>query len=165
VKASHRRRKGFIQSLEHGGKVLMQEDNKVDAAFDFFNDRMGMPAICSHAINLEDLYLPHLNLSGTGNHSTEEEVWGAIQLLPSDRAPGSDGFTTRFLQNACELGCCWHVQDVDISDDHAFPHKVEVDLDMLHVLVLNVVGGEVNGVDVVTVDDGALHQWSVELLK
>jgi hypothetical protein len=94
VKASHRRRKGFIQSLEHGGKVLMQEDNKVDAAFDFFNDRMGMPAICSHAINLEDLYLPHLNLSGMGNHSTEEEVWGAIQLLPSDKAPGPDGFTT-----------------------------------------------------------------------
>jgi hypothetical protein len=38
---------------------------------------------------------------------------------------------------------------------HAFPHKVEVDLDMLPVLVLNGVGG----------DEGALHQRSVELLK
>jgi hypothetical protein len=57
------------------------------------------------------------------------------------------------------------VQDADISNGHAFPHKVEVDLDMLRVLVLNVVGGEVDSADVVTVDDGALHQWSVELLK
>jgi hypothetical protein len=46
-----------------------------------------------------------------------------------------------------------------------FPHKVEVDLDMLHALVLNGVGGEVDDADVVIVDDGALHQQSVEALK
>jgi hypothetical protein len=57
------------------------------------------------------------------------------------------------------------VQDTDITDGHAFLHKVEVDLDMLHALVLNGVGGEVDGADVVTVDDCALRQRSVELLK
>jgi hypothetical protein len=57
------------------------------------------------------------------------------------------------------------VQDVDITDGHAFPHKVEVDLNMLRALVLNGVGGEVNGVNVVIVDEGALRQWSVELLN
>jgi hypothetical protein len=57
------------------------------------------------------------------------------------------------------------VQDVDITDDHAFLHKVEVDLDMLHALVLNGLGGEVDGVDVVVVDEGALRQRSMELLK
>jgi hypothetical protein len=57
------------------------------------------------------------------------------------------------------------VQDVDITDGYAFPHKVEVDLDMLHVLLLNGVGGVVDGVDIVVVDEGALHQQSVELLK
>jgi hypothetical protein len=56
------------------------------------------------------------------------------------------------------------VQDTDITDGHAFPHKVEVDLDMLHALVLNGVGGEVDGADIVTVDDGAICQQSVELL-
>jgi hypothetical protein len=45
-----------------------------------------------------------------------------------------------------------------------FPHKLEVDLDMLHTLVLNGVAGEVDDADVVTVDEGALHQRSVELL-
>jgi hypothetical protein len=33
---------------------------------------------------------------------------------------------------------------------------VEVDLDMLHTLVLNGVGGEIDGADVVTVDESAL---------
>jgi hypothetical protein len=57
------------------------------------------------------------------------------------------------------------VQGADITDDHAFPHKVEVDLDMLHALVLNGVGGEVDGADIFTVDEGALRQRSVEVLK
>jgi hypothetical protein len=57
------------------------------------------------------------------------------------------------------------VQDTDITDGHAFPHKVEVDLDMLHALVLNGVGEEVDGADVVAVNDDALCQRSVELLK
>jgi hypothetical protein len=33
---------------------------------------------------------------------------------------------------------------------------VEVDLDMLHTLVLNRVGGEVDGADIVVVDERAL---------
>jgi hypothetical protein len=49
------------------------------------------------------------------------------------------------------------VQDADITDGHAFPHKVEVDPDMLRALVLNGVGGEVDGADIVTVDESALR--------
>jgi hypothetical protein len=57
------------------------------------------------------------------------------------------------------------VQDADITDGYAFPHKVEVDFNMLRMLVLNGVGGEVDGADVVTVDESAFRQRSVELLK
>jgi hypothetical protein len=32
------------------------------------------------------------------------------------------------------------VQDTDITDDHSFPHKVNVDLDMLHALAGGVEG-------------------------
>jgi hypothetical protein len=53
---------------------------------------------------------------------------------------------------------------VDITDGHAVLHKVEVDLNMLHALVLNGVDGEVDGVDIVAVDEGALHQRSMNLL-
>jgi hypothetical protein len=57
------------------------------------------------------------------------------------------------------------MQDVDITDGHVFPHKVEVDLNILRSLVLNGVGGKVDGANVVIVDEGALHQRSVEILK
>jgi hypothetical protein len=68
-------------------------------------------------------------------------------------------------EDVCELGYCRYVQDTDITDGHTFPHKVEVDLDMLRALVLNGVGGEVDGVDVIAVDKGALRQQSMKLLK
>jgi hypothetical protein len=49
-----------------------------------------------------------------------------------------------------------HVQDANITDGNAFPDEMEVDLDMLCTLVLNGVGGEVDGTDVITVDESAL---------
>jgi hypothetical protein len=64
-----------------------------------------------------------------------------------------------------ELRCRRHVQGTDITDGHMFPHKVEVDLDIFCALVLNGVGGEVDGGDIIAVDEGALRQRSVELLK
>jgi hypothetical protein len=48
------------------------------------------------------------------------------------------------------------VQDIDISDGNAFPDEVEFDIDMLCTLLLNGVGGEVDGVDIVIVDESAL---------
>jgi hypothetical protein len=48
------------------------------------------------------------------------------------------------------------VQDADITDGNAFPNDVEVDLNILCTLVLNGVGGEVDGADVVTVDKSAI---------
>jgi hypothetical protein len=57
------------------------------------------------------------------------------------------------------------VQDTDIINDHVFPYKVEVDLNMLRVLVLNGVGEEVYDTDIAVVDEGALCQWIVELLR
>jgi hypothetical protein len=55
------------------------------------------------------------------------------------------------------------VQGADITDDNAFPNEVEIDLDMLCALVLNGVGGEVDGADVVAVDESTLWQRSMEL--
>jgi hypothetical protein len=57
------------------------------------------------------------------------------------------------------------MQDVDMTDGHTFVHKVQDDLDMLCALVLNGVGGELDSADIVAVDEGALDQWSMELLK
>jgi hypothetical protein len=55
-----------------------------------------------------------------------------------------------------ELGGHRDVQDTNITDCNAFPNEVEINLDMLHTMVLNRVGGEVDDADVVVVDERAL---------
>jgi hypothetical protein len=55
-----------------------------------------------------------------------------------------------------ELGGRRYMQDTDITNGNTFPDEVEVDLDMLHTLVLNGVGGEVDDTDVITVDESVL---------
>jgi hypothetical protein len=59
-------------------------------------------------------------------------------------------------EDARELEGHRHVQDADITDGNVFPNEVEVDLDMLHTLILNRVGGEVDDADIVTIDESAL---------
>jgi hypothetical protein len=49
------------------------------------------------------------------------------------------------------------MHDADIADDNTFLDEVEVDLDMLGVLMLNGVGGEVDDADIVIVDESALR--------
>jgi hypothetical protein len=57
------------------------------------------------------------------------------------------------------------VQYADIADGNTFPDEVEVDLDMFSALMLNRVGGEIDGADVITVDESALRQRGMELLE
>jgi hypothetical protein len=64
-----------------------------------------------------------------------------------------------------ELGGRRYVQDAGITDGNVFPDEVKVDLDMLCMLVLNGVGGEVDSDDFVKVDESALRQRSMELLN
>jgi hypothetical protein len=48
------------------------------------------------------------------------------------------------------------VQDADITDGKVFSDEVEVDLNMLLMLVLNEVGGEVDDADIFAVDESAI---------
>jgi hypothetical protein len=44
------------------------------------------------------------------------------------------------------------VQDADITNGNMFSNEMEVNLDMLCMLVLNGVGGEVDSANIVTLD-------------
>jgi hypothetical protein len=44
------------------------------------------------------------------------------------------------------------MEDADLADGDLLSNKVEINLHMLGVLMLNGVGGEIDDVDVVTVD-------------
>ena len=51
----------------------------------------------------------------------------------------------------------------NIADGDPVAHKVQVNLHVLRPLMLNGVGGEVHGADVVTVDKRALGERAMEL--
>jgi hypothetical protein len=57
------------------------------------------------------------------------------------------------------------VKDANSSTSYPFADEVEVDFDMLRALVLDGVGGEVDGADVVAENQGARGQRTVELVE
>jgi hypothetical protein len=92
-----------VRSLVHNGQVLVDEDRKVEAAYNFFNDILGEPAQRQHAINLDALDLPYLNLAELCDQFIEAKILAVIKFLPLDKAPGPDGFTVRFLQATWDI--------------------------------------------------------------
>lgn len=57
---------------------------------------------------LDYLGLPPHDLEELDSQFTEKEVWDSIKQLPSDRAPGPDGFTGRFYK------ACWLIIKNDV---------------------------------------------------
>jgi hypothetical protein len=51
-----------------------------------------------HGIELQALDIPTKDLHELDRIFSEEEVWSTIKELPSDRAPGPDGFTCAFYK-------------------------------------------------------------------
>jgi hypothetical protein len=57
------------------------------------------------------------------------------------------------------------MDDADLADDNLLSNKIKINLHMLGALVLNEVGGEVHGADVVAVDKGAPRRQGLELVE
>ena len=49
----------------------------------------------------------------------------------------------------------------NIADGDPVAHEVQVDLHVLRPLMLNGVGGEVHGADIIAVDERALGEWAL----
>jgi hypothetical protein len=64
-----------------------------------------------------------------------------------------------------ELGGGRDMKDANSSTSYPFTNEVEVDFDMLRVLVLDGVGGEVDDADIVAENQSARGQWTVELVE
>jgi hypothetical protein len=93
VHANSHRRKKFIHTLEHHGHVLVAEESKAQAFFDFFDDVLGTPPMRACNVDFQDLDLPTCNLSNLDEHFTKVGIRDAIRSLLTDKAPWSDGFT------------------------------------------------------------------------
>jgi hypothetical protein len=103
VQANAHSRHKHICSLVHDGQVLVDEYCKAEAPYNFFNEILDAPTQCQHAIDLDALDLPQLNLAKLSERFTQAEILAVIKSLSSYKASGPYGFTTRFMQE------CWDI--------------------------------------------------------
>jgi hypothetical protein len=57
------------------------------------------------------------------------------------------------------------MEDADLTNGNILSDKMKINLHMLRALMLNGVGGEVHGADVVVVDESAARWQSLELMQ
>jgi hypothetical protein len=57
------------------------------------------------------------------------------------------------------------MEDTDLTNDNLLSDEMKINLHMLRALMLNGVGGEVHGADVVAVDESATRWRSLELMQ
>jgi hypothetical protein len=100
--ARHRRRKNFVAKLVDGDQVLTGHDDKASLVHQFYSNLMGTCLDRDRNTNLEAIGMPSFDLSELDARITEE-VWDTIKKLPSNKAPGPDGFTGRFYKT------CWSI--------------------------------------------------------
>lgn len=106
--ARHRKRKNFIPKLVVDNQVFTKQEDKAQAVFDFYNNLLGTAENRDFSINLEHVELSQHDLEDFEIPFSKEEVWATIKELPSDKAPGPDGFTGRFYKT------CWPIIKDDI---------------------------------------------------
>ena len=88
--------------------MATSQEDKHDILHTFYENLIGKAADRSVALDLQAFHRHGLDLSILDNPITEEEVWATIKSMPSDRAPGPDGYTGRFYKE------CWSVIKHDI---------------------------------------------------
>jgi hypothetical protein len=106
--ANGRRTKNFIASLTVGQTVITDQRGKEKAFFEAYSELLGRAQSREHTLDLQALDLRSADLSDLDREFSEEEVWGAIKEIPSDRAPGPDGFIGAFYRHAWP----WIKQDI-----------------------------------------------------
>jgi len=77
---------------------MTKHEEKEQNIFNFYSSLLGECLDREATVNLEELNLPRIDLADLEVPFTEEEVWKTIQSLPTDKAPGPDGFTGKFYK-------------------------------------------------------------------
>lgn len=99
TQAHHRHRSNHMVALAHAGVLAVDHDAKEALLFDFYGELFRASLPREHDIDLAFLGVPSLDLQQLEVPFTNEELWAAIKELPPDKAPGPDGFSSRFYQS------------------------------------------------------------------
>jgi len=101
--ANGRRMKNYIPSLTMDGHIITDQKGKEDAFYKAYKELLGKDGARDFTLDLEGLGVLRVDLSKQDRVFSEEEIWPVIKDLPSDKAPGPDGFIGLFFQKAWEI--------------------------------------------------------------
>lgn len=101
--AGFRKKKNFIPKLMTEDQVVTSQAEKEEVMFNYFNEVLGTASPRESTLDLSFFHREGLDLSALEAPITEDEVWATIKAMPSDRAPGPDGYTGRFYKS------CWQI--------------------------------------------------------
>jgi hypothetical protein len=96
----YRKKKIFIGKLKVADRILVEQEEKQEVVWNFYNNLLGTVAHRNCSLNLAAFHIPTKNLEQLERDVTEEEVWATIKSIPSDKAPGPDGYTGHFYKHA-----------------------------------------------------------------
>jgi hypothetical protein len=106
LQACHRNKKNHFESVSVDDMVIIHEEAKAQVIDNHFENIMGTSATSSFSLDFTRLQIPTLDLAALDVCFTEDEIWETIKELPSDRAPGPDGFTRLFYKTAWPIIKC-----------------------------------------------------------
>ena len=96
IVANGRRAKKFILKVKQGEEIATEQERKGQIFTKAYEDLLGAYSARDDSIDLDFLNIEGCDLQELEDIFTEEEVWNTIRELPSDRAPGPDGFIGAF---------------------------------------------------------------------
>lgn len=105
--ARYRKRKNFIAKLV-GDQLLTSHEQMEDVVWEFYSTLLGTAHHRTTTLNLRAFYQPPHDLTELDSPISEQEVWKIVKELPSNKAPGPDGFSGRFYKN------CWQIIKQDV---------------------------------------------------
>jgi hypothetical protein len=84
--------KKIILAAKWGNDLVINQQRKEQIFTQAFHDQLGTVQPRDHTLNLDFLGIEAVNIESTEGLFSEDEVWEAIKEMPTDGAPGPDGF-------------------------------------------------------------------------
>jgi hypothetical protein len=106
--ARYRKKRNFIAQFQVGDQIVTSQDDKQQAALEFYNNLIGTAQQRDYTLDLHNLGVQQHDLSDLESPFSVEGVWSVVKDLPLDKAPGPDGFTGRFYKS------CWDIIKEDM---------------------------------------------------
>lgn len=99
-------RKNSIASLiDVDGTIIFDHEGKAHVAWDTFKGRMGVSDFVSMSFDLYSLITPQNGLEVLEAPFPKSEIDNLVKNLPTDRAPGPDGFNGLFMKKCWPIIC------------------------------------------------------------